>query len=257
MKRLWSFVGDEDDPFGPGTDLIISLLAVFLVILVITTKSYQDTTVKYQQSVSDVASSKARVEELDKLLTLEQEKTSDLYRKMRDGDKERKSQFPPNIFIKAAEGYDFNSGSAELTPDLEKYIRNTIVTKIEENIRDFDVNTVVVIGHTDGQSVNSSTSNLDGLVEGVATGSKSVKDLSAGSNADLGLMRALAVVRKLQDIQKQEKRFPRLDSRKGYRTYSAGQLTLKNGEFAQLNSDPSSDKDRRRIEIHFTKSEGG
>ena len=25
MKRLWNFVGDEDDPFGPGTDLIISL----------------------------------------------------------------------------------------------------------------------------------------------------------------------------------------------------------------------------------------
>ena len=119
MKRLWSFVGDEDDPFGPGTDLIISLLAVFLVILVITTKSYQDTTVKYQQSVSDVASSKARVEELDKLLTLEQERTSELYRRISAGDKERKSQFPPNIFIKAAEGYDFNSGSAELTPDLE------------------------------------------------------------------------------------------------------------------------------------------
>ena len=105
--------------------------------------------------------------------------------------------------------------------------------------------------------MKNKNNNLDGLVEGVATGSKSVKDLSAGSNADLGLMRALAVVRKLQDIQKQEKRFPRLDSRKGYRTYSAGQLTLKNGEFAQLNSDPSSDKDRRRIEIHFTKSEGG
>jgi outer membrane protein OmpA-like peptidoglycan-associated protein len=257
MKRLWSFVGDEDDPFGPGTDLIISLLAVFLVILVITTKSYQETSTKYQQSVSDVASSKTRVEELEKLLALEQEKISALYRKISAGANERKSQFPPNIFIRAAEGYDFNSGSAELTPDLEKYIRNTIAARIEENIKDFDVNTVVVIGHTDGQSVNSSTSNLDGLVESVAMGSKPMKDLSAGSNADLGLMRALAVVRKLQDIQKQEKRFPNLDPRKGYRTYSAGQLTLKSGEFAQPNPDPNSEKERRRIEIHFTKSGGG
>ena len=52
MKRLWSFVGDEDDPFGPGTDLIISLLAVFLVILVITAQSYQAANTKYQQGLA-------------------------------------------------------------------------------------------------------------------------------------------------------------------------------------------------------------
>ena len=68
-------------------------------------------------------------------------------------------------------------------------------------------------------------------------------------------MRALAVVRKLQDIQKQEQRFKGLDPRRGFRAYSAGQLTLKNGEFAQPNPNP--DKDRRRIEIRFTKSGGG
>jgi flagellar motor protein MotB len=236
MKRFWNFVGDEDDPFGPGTDLIISLLAVFLVILVVTAKSYQTANTKYQQ-----------------LLREEQLKNSELRRQLFAG-RRRKLQFPPNIVITAAEGYDFPSGSAELPRSLETYISMDLASKVDENIKEYDVDTVVVIGHTDGQAVNSSNSNLDGLVESVAAGSKSVNELSAGSNADLGLMRALAVVRKLQDIQKRGGRFKGLDPRKGFRAYSAGQLILKNGEFAQPNPNP--DKERRRIEIRFTKSGG-
>lgn len=174
-----------------------------------------------------------------------------LYRQLFAGGS-RKSQFPPNIVITAAGGYDFPSGSAELSSSLETYISTELASKVDENIKEFDVDTVVVIGHTDGQAVHSSNSNLDGLVESVAAGVKSVKELSAGSNADLGLMRALAVVRRLQDIQKRGGRFKGLDPRKGFRVYSAGQLILKNGEFAQPN--PKPDKERRRIEIRFTKS---
>lgn len=254
MKRLWNFVSDEDDPFGPGTDLIISLLAVFLVILVITAKSYQATDVKYKQSVASLDSYKTRIEELNSLLGEEQAKNSELHRRLLAGGS-RKSQFPPNIIIAAVEGYDFPSGSAELSSSLETYISTVLASKVDENIKEFDVDTVVVIGHTDGQIVDSSNSNLDGLVESVSAGGKSVKELSAGSNADLGLMRALAVVKRLQDIQKQGGRFKGLDPRKGFRVYSAGQLILKNGEFAQLNPNP--DKERRRIEIRFTKSSGG
>jgi flagellar motor protein MotB len=254
MKRLWNFVGDEDDPFGPGTDLIISLLAVFLVILVVTAKSYQAANIKYQQSVASLDSYKTRVEELDTLLREEQAKNSELRRQLFAGGS-RKSQLPPNIVITAAGGYDFPSGKAALPSSLESYIEDDLVSKIEENIKEFGINTVVVIGHTDGQPVNSNVSNLDSLVENVSVGDKSVEELSAGSNVDLGLMRALAVVRRLQDIQKQEGRFKGLDPRKGFRAYSAGQLILKNGEFAQPNPNP--DKERRRIEIHFTKSGGG
>jgi outer membrane protein OmpA-like peptidoglycan-associated protein len=240
MKRLWNFVGDEDDPFGPGTDLIISLLAVFLVILVITAKSYQSANTKYQ--------------ELDSMLRKERAKNSELQRQL-SAEGSRKLQFPPNIIITASEGYDFPSGSAELSSSLETYISRDIASQIDEKIKEFDVDTVVVIGHTDGQSINSSNSNLDGLIENVAAGGKPVKELRAGSNTDLGLMRALAVVRRLQDIQKQGERFKGLDPRKGFRAYSAGQLILKNGEFAQPNPNP--DKERRRIEIRFTKSGGG
>ncbi|MDE5101579.1 MAG: hypothetical protein O4807_00835, partial [Trichodesmium sp. St19_bin2] len=83
--------------------------------------------------------------------------------------------------------------------------------------------------------------------------SKSIKELQEGSNIDLGIMRALAVVRKLQDIQKSEGRLKSLDPLKGFRAYSSGPLTLKNGEFAQPNENP--DQQRRRIEIRFTNSE--
>ena len=157
------------------------------------------------------------------------------------------------IVITAAEGYDFPSGSAELTDALNKYIRNKLLKNIEENIQKYDVNTVVVIGHTDGQPVADPFSNLDGLVEEVASGNKSIKELQEGSNTDLGLMRALAVVRKLQDIQKSEGRLKSLDPLKGFRAYSSGPLTLRNGEFAQPNKNP--DQQRRRIEIRFTNSE--
>lgn len=260
MKKLWNFVSNEDDPFGPGVDLIVSLLAILLLMLVITAGAYQNINAEYQdintknqELVSSLESSRNRVEQLNNLLDAEKEKNSELYKRLVAETSARIPQFPPNIVITAAEGYDFPSGSAELTDDLNRYIRNTLVEKIENNIQKFDVDTVVIIGHTDGQPVAEPFSNLDGLVEEVATGSKSVEKLTAGSNIDLGLMRALAVVRKLQDIQKSEGRLKGLDPLKGFRAYSAGPLTLKNGEFARPNE--SSDRERRRIEIRFTKSE--
>ncbi len=260
MKKLWSFISNEDDPFGPGVDLIVSLLAILLLMLVITAGAYQNINAeyqhiktKYQKSLTSLESSRNRVEQLNNLPDAEKEKNSELYKKLAAETSARIPQFPPNIVITAAQGYDFPSGSAELTDSLNKYIRNTLVEKIENNIQKFDVDTVVIIGHTDGQPVAQPFSNLDGLVEEVATGSKSVEKLTAGSNIDLGLMRALAVVRKLQDIQKSEGRLKGLDPLKGFRAYSSGPLTLRNGEFAQPNKNP--DRERRRIEIRFTKSE--
>ena len=52
MKKLWNFISNEEEPFGPGVDLIVSLLAILLVMLVITAGSYQDINTKYQESVN-------------------------------------------------------------------------------------------------------------------------------------------------------------------------------------------------------------
>jgi flagellar motor protein MotB len=247
MKRLRDFTNDEDDPFSPGTDLIISLLAVLLIVLVITTKAYQDAQNKHQQSVDSVNFYRNKVEQLTHLLKEEQDKnqnTQSIFNK--------KTQFPPNIVITAAEGYDFPSGSAELTSALDNYITNDLVSKIEGNIKEYDIDTVVIIGHTDGQALSSRTSNIDDTLKQVPIDNLSIEKLSAGSNAELGLMRALAVVKKLQEMQRQGNRLKALDPKQGFRAYSAAQLILKNGEFAQPDSKP--DPKRRRIEIYFTKS---
>lgn len=154
---------------------------------------------------------------------------------------------PPIIVIEDNEAYRFASGSAEIPPSMNTYIRNKIVPEIERNTQKFQINVVELIGHTDGQVNGSGTSNLDNNLEKVATAQAPVNNLKSASNADLGLMRALAVVRALQDIQTKTGRLRGLK----FRAYSAAQLILPNGEFASVNRTP--DATRRRIEIRFTR----
>ncbi|MEA5577719.1 flagellar motor protein [Anabaena sp. UHCC 0451] len=170
----------------------------------------------------------------------------------------------PLIISLPANKYSFLSGSAVLPQNL-KYdiIRNgkdgVILKLIEENIAnlaksDKQVDVIEVIGHTDGQALgllkcdNERGGNLDKNLEYVAQGTKNVAILCPGSNADLGLMRALAVVKELQKAQKQKKsgRFKEMQ----FRAYSAAQLLLPDDEkFAPINRYPN--QKRRRIEIRF------
>ncbi len=156
---------------------------------------------------------------------------------------------PPVLIIKDSEDRKFNSGSAELPPKLQQYITNNLVEKIEkivqETTQEYEVYVIEVIGHTDGQVNGNRPSNLDDNLEAVAKGRKSVSNLQPGSNADLGLMRALEVVKTLQQIQETG----RLQGLQ-FRAYSAAQLFLTNGEFAPINRQP--DGQRRRIEIRFS-----
>ncbi|MGI2906289.1 flagellar motor protein [Tolypothrix sp. VBCCA 56010] len=156
---------------------------------------------------------------------------------------------PPILLIKD-ENYRFDPGSAEIPRAMSDYIRNKIVPDIEKNTKNFQINTVEIIGHTDEESIGSTTSNLDQNLEKVASGEIRVGDLKAGSNADLGLMRSLAVVRVLLDIQKQQGRMQGIN----LRAYSAAQLILPNGGFAPIpKNQRQGDATRRRIEIRFTR----
>ncbi|MDJ0730584.1 MAG: flagellar motor protein [Crocosphaera sp.] len=163
-----------------------------------------------------------------------------------------KNKFPPNIIIEGAGKYAFPSGSGQLTRNLKKYIATDLVKTIEDNFNQYDIDTVVVIGHTDGQFVGSRVSNLDKTLEQSATGNLPISNLTPGSNADLGLIRALAVVKELQRIKLDGKRLQKLDAQTSFRAYSAAQLTLRDGTFAKPNPNP--DAQRRRIEIRFTKT---
>lgn len=138
--------------------------------------------------------------------------------------------------------FKFKSGSAELNPQFKNYIREELIPEIEKTIKGIEGNIdfIEVVGHTDGQA-NNKVSNLDQKIEAIANGENNINILSPGSNADLGLMRALAVI---QEIQK-TKRFKNIK----FRAYSAGQLYLSSGDLAPVNR--GEDERRRRIEIRF------
>lgn len=154
---------------------------------------------------------------------------------------------PPLIVIRDSQERKFESGSAELSKGLRRFIEADLVNKIEGQAKEYNGYVVEVIGHTDGQVNNQSFSNLDEILEKVASGSEPISNLKPGSNADLGLMRALAVVKVLQDIQRSRGRLKGLK----FRAYSAAQLFLpQQGGYAPINR--NSDETRRRIEIRFT-----
>ncbi len=157
----------------------------------------------------------------------------------------------PPIFLIKDENYRFEPGSAAIPPDMLNYINNKIVPGIEKTTRKYKIDTVEIIGHTDEQSIgNGIASNLDNNLEAFASDKGAVVALKPGSNADLGLMRSLAVVKELLKIQKQKGRMSGIK----FRAYSAAQLILPNGEFAPVPKGVRQpEATRRRIEIRFTR----
>ena len=152
---------------------------------------------------------------------------------------------PPVVVIQDSGGYQFDSGSANLPEELKEYITMDLVDRIERISQQRNLYVVEIIGHTDGQ-VNFGNGNLDRQLEEVAQGKQPVDSLKPGSNADLGLMRALEVVKQLQAVQEQTGRLRGVQ----FRPYSAAQLQLPTGDFSPPNRDP--DANRRRIEIRFS-----
>jgi flagellar motor protein MotB len=146
----------------------------------------------------------------------------------------------PIIIDEKSGKFKFPSGSAELTPELRKYISTTVGSGIKKAIEKGSIDFIQVIGHTDSQGI-SNAGNLDSKLTLAATGNEKITGLKAGSNADLGLMRAIAVVQFLQQIEGLKKI--------KFRAYSAAQLYLPSGDLALQNG--AADEARRRIEIRF------
>ena len=144
----------------------------------------------------------------------------------------------PIIIDERSGDFEFQSGKAELEPKLQRYIQDKI-PEIQEIIKKGNIDFIQIIGHTDSQEI-SNASNLDSKLIAAATGNEKITILKAGSNTDLGLMRAVAVVQFL-NTQKL--------GTINFRAYSAGQLYLPSGKLAKTNL--GADKTRRRIEIRF------
>lgn len=163
-------------------------------------------------------------------------------------NKQNPSETPPIIFIPDDPKHRFDPGSAAINKSFGNYIDNKIVPEIERASQKYNnVDVVEIIGHTDGQPNDGFGSNLDLQLENAARGAFPVAQLKPASNADLGLMRALAIVQRLRNIQRKDKKLVGLS----FRAYSAAQLVLPSGEFAEVARQPN--RNRRRIEIRFTR----
>jgi len=196
------------------------------------------------ESTSDVRQLNKASADLRQLLLRSNEKSQSQVDVLQSEIRRLKSA-PPVVVIQDSGGFQFDSGSASLPANLKNYITMDLVDRIERISQQRNLYVVEIIGHTDGQ-VNFGGGNLDQQLEEVAQGKRSVENLKPGSNADLGLMRALEVVKQLQTVQEQTGRLKGVQ----FRPYSAAQLQLPSGEFADPNRNP--DANRRRIEIRFS-----
>lgn len=153
------------------------------------------------------------------------------------------SDKPPIITLSEGDTakFSFPTGDAKLSSEFKA----TLLEKIDELVqikKTYGVDVIEVIGHTDGEMTQRRNSNLDIELEN-AVADHDISNLHYGSNADLGLMRALAVAFFLQEQ-------PQLSDVK-FRVYSAAQLILPNGQLADTPA-RQQDKTRRRIELRFT-----
>lgn len=164
-----------------------------------------------------------------------------------ENDKLKGENDKPPILVVDATQVSFDQGKANLQRShivtLEKDVFSELLRIVNKYI---SVDTIEIIGHTDRSSIGGK-SNLDhNLLKALKGNDASI--LTAGSNADLGLMRAIAVKHSWdQWLRKEGMNLPRPIM---VRCYSAAQgippVSKKEDWFASQ---------ARRIEIRFTQLE--
>lgn len=176
----------------------------------------------------------------------------------------RANDRPPVIDLTDRANFRFALGSSSPTPEFcAAFERSTDIQSIPLIVKTYGVNLIEIIGHTDAVHAGG-ISNLDSVLGRHLTASPAFTDLPPlrfGSNADLGLMRAIEVRKLLQ---------PRLAawqlSHVQVRCYSAAQTVIPSGDSrnphdygydgreSESKARPKLDDDaRRRIEVRFTR----
>ena len=149
---------------------------------------------------------------------------------------------PPVIKLADTDAYRFGTGSFLLSPQFKKTLQVNAVPQISRTIQCYGIDTVEIIGHTDGRP-GGIGGNLDYSLVGLSSGS-GMQRMIPGSNIDLGLLRAISVKAELESSLPSG-----LTQDVGFRALSAGSTISPDGRFLPAkNLDESS---RRRIEIRF------
>ena len=159
---------------------------------------------------------------------------------------------PPIISLPETSGYKFDSGTAKLSADFSRLLEKTVFADITKVLERGDVNTIEIIGHTDGTSVRGrEASNLDAQLGNVLSELLPVSGLKPGSNSDLGLIRAVAVRREIEGWLKTKS----LEGKISIRCYSAANSVPLTAGLATPSVFAGEEAGRRRIEIRFTQLE--
>ncbi|WP_328824638.1 hypothetical protein [Mesorhizobium neociceri] len=147
--------------------------------------------------------------------------------------------WPPIISLSELDGYNFDTGSAELSGRFKTKLRDLSKT-IAGIATSYGVDVIEVIGHTDEQAMSGESSNMDKGLQSVLAGKIEVGSLRPADNAGLGLARAISVTRVLSEMHD-------LD---GFTILpmSGGQLILP-GDHLTNGAQTGNVKARRRIEI--------
>lgn len=160
--------------------------------------------------------------------------------------KGKKGQWPPFFSLSEAGGYFFESGKATLRSEFQNNMKKAVIPALAQNIKDYDVDVVEVIGHTDEVPMGG-TSNLDQSIIQASAGRFPISGLRSNDNAGLAMARAVSVVRVL-----------RADPRLANVTIlplSGAQMIVPVDHVAD-GTQRGSDQSRRRIEIRLRRSTG-
>lgn len=167
---------------------------------------------------------------------------------------------PPNIQItEQKEEYRFAPGSSVMGPDFVEGLNQNEFARLAGEIVDrqeegrVKVDTLEIIGHTDGMPIKRA-GNLDQNLPEILVGTRSdISSLKPGSNNDLGLLRALAVrIQWERYIETHEHR--EILQKVKIRCYSAGQTILPHAGANPIADDfRKPDSSARRIEMRLTR----
>jgi outer membrane protein OmpA-like peptidoglycan-associated protein len=149
---------------------------------------------------------------------------------------------PPIIVLAEAQGYAFETGKADITPEFENALKTKIVPRLKTLAQQYACDIIEVIGHTDGQPVTT-RSNVDANLARKLNGE--AYNFMPGSNVDLGLLRAWSVIQYMQGLGEFQEML--------FYGYSAGQIIRPDGSYA-ASQDVAADASRRRIEIRLRRS---
>ena len=149
---------------------------------------------------------------------------------------------PPVIKLEDTDAYRFDTGSFLLSPQFKRALKDNAIPDIQRTIKCYGIDTVEIIGHTDGMP-GAMGGNLDYTLAKLSTGNN-MNGLIPGSNVDLGLLRAIAVKSEIENSLSST-----AAKDVGFRVLSAGSTINEEGKFKP--APILNESTRRRIEIRF------